>query len=56
MERNFHKQNSFAEATRREIREALAMPPAERVRIAHALRRRVYGKAKDVRACHRRAR
>ncbi len=54
MERVCHKQKSFAEATAREIREARAMTPAERVRIAHALRRRAFSKnAPDVRACHR---
>ena len=54
VEKIVKKSRSFREADAWDIRQNLALTPEERIRIAHALRKRVYrANAKDVRACHR---
>jgi len=54
MERVVHKSKSFKAAAEWDIRQQLAMSPAERLRAGQVLRQRAYpADAKDVRACHR---
>ena len=54
MERVVKKSRNFRQADAWDIRQNLALTPEQRIRIAHALRKRAYpANAKDVRACHR---
>ena len=54
MERVVKKSRSFRDAERWDIRQNLSLTVEERIRIAHALRKRAYpANAKDVRECHR---
>jgi len=53
MERVVHKSKSFKEADEWDVRQQLAMTPQQRIDAARALRLRVYGRAKDIRACHK---
>jgi hypothetical protein len=54
MQRIVKKSRSFGEADRWDRRQNAALTPEERIRIAHALRKRAYpAMAKDVRAWHR---
>jgi len=53
MQRVVHKSKSFEEADENDIRQQLAMTSQERVDAARALQRRVFGRGKDIRACHK---
>lgn len=54
MERVVKKSRGFREADRWDVQQNISLTPQERIRIAHALRRRAYpGPTKDVRECHR---
>ena len=54
VERIVKKSRNFRSADRWDIRQNLALTVEERIRIAHALRKRAYpANAKDVRECHR---
>ena len=54
VERIVKKSRTFREADRWDVRQNIALTPQERIRIAHALRKRAYpANAKDVRECHR---
>ena len=54
VERIVKKSRTFREADRWDRAQNLALTAAERIAIAHALRRRAYpARAKDVRAWHR---
>ncbi|HEY3601206.1 MAG TPA: hypothetical protein VGK72_04565 [Chthoniobacterales bacterium] len=54
MERVVKKSRNFRAADRWDILQSITLTPRERIRIAHALRKRAYPDgAKDVRECHR---
>ncbi len=53
MQRVVHKSKSFKEADENDVRQQLAMTPQDRVDAARALQRRVFGRGKDIRACHK---
>ena len=53
MQRVVHKSRSFSDADDHDVRQQLAMTPQERVDAARALQRRVFGRGKDIRACHK---
>jgi hypothetical protein len=54
MQRIMKKSRSFRAADRWDILQSVSLTPAQRIRIAHALRKRAYPpKAKDVREWHR---
>ena len=54
MERVVNKADSFEQADEWDIRQQVEMTPAERMRIARALKKRAYpGPVKDIRECHR---
>lgn len=54
MERVVKKSRSFRQADRWDVLQNISLSPQERIRIAHALRKRAYPTAaKDVREWHR---
>jgi hypothetical protein len=56
MERIVHKSRSPREAKAWEIAQYWKMTPAQRIQIAHTLKRRAYPMPQpDVRACHRKS-
>ena len=48
-----NKCRSFEEADAWDRRQQLAMTPQERINAARELQRRVFGRAKDIRECHK---
>jgi hypothetical protein len=54
MERIVHIARSFAEADKWDIRQQMAMTPQERMRVAKAIKERMFpGKNPDIREWHR---
>ena len=53
MERIVNKARSFKEAEEWDRRQQLAMTPGQRIAAARILQLRVFGQAKDIRACRK---
>lgn len=48
-----NKCRSFKEADEWDRRQQLAMTPQERIRASRELQRRVFGRVRDIRECHK---
>jgi len=53
MEAVVNKCRSFTEADAWDRRQQLAMTPQQRINVSRELQRRVFGRVKDIRECHK---